>query len=177
MLHRPPPGYDQPGYDQPGYDQPSGPAGYAVNGGYAKDNGPAGPARPGRNRNRNRALVAGAGVLSVIAIGGVILAPKMVHRPDPGCTAYAGPALTAYNKTINDLNAEATQAHLSADMSAAVSEMTKAVDAAHDSTVKSALSVLLIQLKKVQADVAGGTLPASTVNALNAASTTADHAC
>ena len=162
MLHRPP---------QPGYDQPPGP------GDYAEDNGPGGPARPGRGRNRNRVLVAGAGVLSAIAIGGVILAPKMLHRPDPGCTAYAGPALTAYNKTINDLNAQATQSRLSADMSAAVSELTQAVAAAHDPTVKSALNALLSQLRKVQTDVAGGTVPANTVNALNAASTTADHAC
>jgi hypothetical protein len=164
MLNRPP---------QPGFDQPPGP------GGYAEDNGPGGPARPGsgRNRNRNRVLVAGAGVLSAIAIGGVILAPKMLHRPDPGCTAYAGPALTAYNKTINDLNAQATQSRLSADMSAAVSELTQAVAAAHDPTVKSALNVLLSQLRKVQTDVAGGAVPANTVNALNAASTTADHAC
>jgi hypothetical protein len=167
MLHRPP----------PGYDQPPGPGGYAGDGGYAEGNGLGGPVRPGKSRNRNRALIAGAGVLSVIAIGGVILAPKLVHRADPGCTAYAGPALTAYNKTINDLNSEAAQSRLSADMSAAVGELTQAVAAAHDPTVKSALNALLSQLKTVKADVAAGSVPANTVNALNAASTTADHAC
>src|SRR6202042_1845753 len=70
------------------------------------------------NKNRNIALVAGAGVLSTIAIIGVIVAPKVLGPSDPGCKAYAGPALTAYNKTIHDLNAQAPQSVLSADMSA-----------------------------------------------------------
>jgi hypothetical protein len=135
------------------------------------------PAAASPNKNRNMALVAGAGVLSLIAIGGVILAPKMLRPSDPGCTAYAGPALTAYNKTIYDLNAQAAQSRLSADMSAAVSELTQAITAAHGSTVKSALNGLLSELRTVQADVAAGTVPTSTVNALNAASTTADKAC
>ena len=101
----------------------------------------------------------------------------MLGPSDPGCKAYAGPALTAYNKTIYDLNAQASQSRLSADMSAAVSELTQATAAAHDSAVKSALNGLLSELRTVQADVAAGTVPTSTVNALNAASTTADKAC
>jgi len=191
-LHRPPPpGYDQPGYDQPGYDQPGGP------GGYAGPAGPGGPDRPGRtgrrritdafaragdagaspSKNRNRVLVVGAGVLCVVAIGGVILAPRLFNTSDPGCTAYAGPTLTAYDNMVHDLNTQASQSRLSADTSATVTELTQAVAAAHGTSVKSALNSLLSELRTVQTDVAAGEVPASTVNALNADSTTADHAC
>jgi hypothetical protein len=142
----------------------------------------AGPPARGRaakpsNKNRNRALVAGAGVLAAIAIVGVILAPKVLGPSDPGCKAYAGPALTAYDKTINDLNAQASQSQLSADMSAAVSELTTAAAEAKGSSVKSALNGLLAELRTVQTEVAAGAVPTATVNALNAASTTADSAC
>ena len=101
----------------------------------------------------------------------------MFGPSDPGCKAYAGPALTAYDKTIHDLNGQASQSLLSADMSAAVSGLTQAAAAARDSAVRSALNGLLSELKTVQAEVASGAVPTSTVNALNAASTTADKAC
>jgi hypothetical protein len=136
-----------------------------------------GPASSSPNKNRNTALLAGAGVLSAVAIAGVILVPKMLGPADPGCKTYSGPALTAYNKTINDLNGQASQSLLSADMSATVSQLTQAIADAHGPAVKSALNALLSELKTVQADVAAGTVPTSTVNALNAASTTADNAC
>ena len=153
----------------------------------AEDPGPWAPEAAGRpapgnaaaspNKNRNLALVVGAGVLSVAAVAGVILAPKVFGPSDPGCKAYAGPALTAYDKTINDLNGQASQSLLSTDMSAAVSELTQAAAAARGSAVRSALNGLLSELKTVQAEVASGAVPTSTVNALNAASTTADKAC
>ena len=113
----------------------------------------------------------------MVAIIGVALAPKMFGPSDPGCKAYAGPALTAYNKTINDLNAQTPESRLSADMSAAVSQLTQAIAEAHGPAVKSALNGLLSELRTVQTDVAAGSVPTSTVNALNAASTTADNAC
>ncbi len=119
----------------------------------------------------------GAGVISVIAIAGVIVAPRILGPSDPGCKAYAGPALTAYDKTINDLNAQASQSRLSADVIAAVTELTQAAAEAHGSAVKSALNALITELKTVQGDVTAGAVPATTVHALNAASTTADNAC
>jgi hypothetical protein len=128
-------------------------------------------------KKRNAALVVGAGVLSVIAIAGVLLAPTLFKPSDPGCTAYAGPALTAYNKAIDDLNTRSSQSHLSADMSAAVTDLTKAAAQAQGAAVKSALNGLLTELKTIQGEVAAGAVPTSAVNALNAASTTADHAC
>jgi hypothetical protein len=127
---------------------------------------------------RNRALVVGAGVLAVVAVGGVVVAPKLLGgSTDPGCAAYSGTALTAYNKTIDALNAQASQSVLSADMATTVTELTSAVAQAKSASVKSALNGLLTELKTVQADVRSGSVPAATVDALNAASTTADKAC
>jgi hypothetical protein len=139
---------------------------------------PAGPAaKP--SVNRNKALVAGAGVLAIVAVGGVIVAPKLLGggSSDPGCKAYSGTAITAYNKTIDDLNAQASQPVLNADMSATVTDLTSAIAQAKSASVKSALNGLLTELKSVQSDVRSGTVPTTTVNALNAASTTADNAC
>jgi len=137
--------------------------------------------KPSSNKpssNRNKALVAGAGVLAVIAVGGVIVAPKLLGgSSDPGCAAYSGTALTAYNKTIDDLNAQASQSVLSADMSTTITELTSAIAQAKSTSVKSALNGLLTELKDVQAGVQAGSVPAATVNALNAASAKADNAC
>jgi hypothetical protein len=135
------------------------------------------PGKP--SPSRNKALIAGAGVLAVVAVGGVVVAPGLLSRgsSDPGCKAYSGAALTAYNKTIDDLNAQASQSVLSTDMSTAITDLNSAISQAQAAPVKSALNGLLTQLKAVQADVKSGSVPTSTVNSLNAASTAADHAC
>jgi hypothetical protein len=126
---------------------------------------------------RTKVLVAGAGVLAVVAVGGVVIAPRLLSSTDPGCKAYSGAAITSYNKTISDLNGQASQSVLSADMSTTITELTSAIGQAQSASVKSALNGLLTQLKTVQSDVKSGTVPTSTVNSLNAASTTADNAC
>jgi hypothetical protein len=133
------------------------------------------PSKP--SSNRNKALVAGAGVLAVVAVGGVVIAPKMLGPSDPGCKTYSGTALTAYNKTINDMNGQAAQPVVSADLSAAITDLTSAIGQAQSASVKSALNGLVTQLKSVQSGVKSGSVPASTVNALNTASTTVDNAC
>ena len=123
-------------------------------------------------------LIGGAGVLAVIAVGGVVIAPRLLGgSSDPGCKSYSGTALTAYNKTIDDLNAQASQKVLSADMSTAIADLTTSISQAQSDSVKTALNGLLTQLKTVQADVKAGSVPTSTVNSLNAASTAADKAC
>jgi hypothetical protein len=121
--------------------------------------------------------VGGAGVLALAAIGAVIVVPRLVGPTDPGCKEYSGPAITAYNKTINDLNAQASQATLTADMTVAISSLNTAISKAHSTTVKAALTGLLTDLKGVQADVSKGSVPTKTVDTLNNASNYADQVC
>ena len=96
---------------------------------------------------------------------------------DPGCKVYANTALSAYNKTINDLNAQASQATLSADMTTAIDGLTTASAQAQSAPARSALRALLAEFKVVRADVAAGSVPESTVKTLNADSAAADSAC
>jgi hypothetical protein len=141
---------------------------------------PSGPSAKQPMSNRNKALVAGAGVLAVVAIGGVIVAPKMLGggaSSDPGCKAYSSTALPTYNKAINDLNAQKSQSVLSADLSTATTELTSAIGQAKSASVKSALTGLRTELDAVKKGVQAGSVPASTVDSLNTASTNADNAC
>ena len=130
---------------------------------------------------RRRALAGGAALVFVLAVVGVLFATKgfgyFGGPSDPGCKAYANTALGAYNKTIDDLNAQASQATLTADMTTAITDLTSASAQAQSAAAKSALSALLAQFKVVRADVAAGSVPESTVTALNADSAAADHAC
>ncbi len=96
---------------------------------------------------------------------------------DPGCKAYSNTALDAYNKAINDLNAQTSQTTLNADMAAAITDLTSASAQARSASAKSALDALLAQFKVVRADVAAGSVPKSTVKTLNADSAAADSAC
>src|SRR5262249_26769090 len=132
--------------------------------------GSAGPAADGDadqvakpSATKNKALIGGAGVLAVVAVGAVVIAPRLPSPSEPGCTAYSGTALTAYNKTIDDLNAQASQAVLTADMSAAITDLTSAISQAKADSVKTALNGLLTQLKTVQTDIKSGSVPTSTV--------------
>ncbi len=142
---------------------------------------PSAPSAKQPSSNRNKALVAGAGVLAVVAIGGVIVAPKVLSgggaSSDPGCKAYSSTALPAYNKAINDLNAQKSQSVLSADLSAATTELTSAIGQAKSASVGSALTGLRTELAAVNKGVQAGSVPANTVDALNTASTNADNAC
>jgi hypothetical protein len=146
----------------------------------ADSSNPADPSAKQLSSSKGKALVAGAGVLALVAIGGVIVAPKVLGGgapTDPGCKAYAGTALTAYNKAIDDLNAQKSQSVLSADLSTATTELTSAIGQAKATSVKSALTSLLTELNTVKKDVQAGQVPSNTVDALNTASTNADSAC
>jgi hypothetical protein len=131
----------------------------------------------GLSTKRNRVVVAGASVLAVVAVGAVVVVPRLMGPSDPGCKEYVGTSLADYNKTINDLNAQASQATLSADMTRTVGTLTYAVNQTNSTTVKAALNGLLTELKTVQADVRAGSVPTKTVDALNNASSAADNAC
>ncbi|HVT70048.1 MAG TPA: hypothetical protein VHF26_20025, partial [Trebonia sp.] len=131
----------------------------------------------GSKSTRNKVLVGGAGLLAVAAVAAVIAAPRLLGSSDPGCKAYSATAIVAYNKTITALNKQSPQATVSADMAATVSGLTSAAAQAHSATVRSALNGLLAEVKTVRSDVQAGSVPVSTVNALNAASAKADNAC
>lgn len=145
------------------------------------------PSRPARHRPDDEAgrksgrkvplIVGGAVVVALVATGGAILVPKLTSSVGPGCKAYAGPALTAYNQTITDLNARAPHAKLTADMTAAIKDLTSAAGQAQSTSVKSALDGLLGQLNAVKSDVGKGSVPASAVRSLNKAANAADSAC
>jgi hypothetical protein len=113
----------------------------------------------------------------LIGVGAAIEGPKYLHhQSDPGCTSYSN-ALPAYNRAIGDLNSHASQATLSGDLSTAVSQLTAAMNQAQGTSAKTALQGLLTDLTQVQADVHKGSVPASTVSTLNAASAAADNVC
>jgi hypothetical protein len=126
---------------------------------------------------QRKALVAGAAVLAVASVVAVIVAPRLIGPSDPGCKAYSGATIVYYNKTIHDLNGQTPTSVLSPDMATAITDLTGAVAQAKSPSVKAALDGLLSDLKTVQSEVAAGTVATSTVDALNAASINADHAC
>jgi hypothetical protein len=133
--------------------------------------------KPG-GKTKTRMLIGGSAVVAVLAVGGVIVGPKLLEgSTDPGCTAYRGTALSAYNQAIGDLNARATQPKLTSDMPPAINDLTAAADQAKSTSVKSALDGLVAELKTVSTDVDRGSVPSSTVQALNNAANAADHAC
>jgi hypothetical protein len=133
--------------------------------------------QPRKAHGKTRWLIGGAAVAAVLAVGAVIVAPKVLGPSDPGCKAYAGTALTAYNQTIRDLNAQASQAKLTGDMTTAIAALRTATAQAQSAAVRSALGGLLAELVTVRTDVQKGSVPAATVGAINTAAKTADNAC
>jgi hypothetical protein len=164
---------------QPGFDPRFGPAGGIAQLEPSTSSVGIAPARKASPR-RNRALIGVAAAL-VVAMAGVLFATKffgLLSGPsDPGCRAYANTALSAYNQTIKDLNAQASQAVLGSDMTATINDLTSASAQSQSASTRSALNALLAEFKVIRADVAAGAVPASTVKALNADSAAADSAC
>jgi hypothetical protein len=149
--------------------------------GMADPGSPGGRSGQGGRRGaggRTGLLIGAAVVVAAAAAAGVVLAPKVFHQAaDPGCKVYTGTALTAYDQAISDLNAQASQAKLTSDMSAAIVSLQNAAAQAQSASVRSALDRLLGQLNTVRTDVENGSVPTSTVSALNTAANAADSAC
>jgi hypothetical protein len=144
----------------------------------APGNAPAGAKPAGGNHGtRNKVLIAGASVLALLALALVLLTPKLFGSTDPGCKAYAGSTLSAYNKTITDINHNSAAQVLNRDMATTIAGLNNSIAQAQSGSVKSALRSLLAELKTVQADLGSNAVPSTTMNALNNASTAADHAC
>jgi hypothetical protein len=132
----------------------------------------------GRRGGRKAPLFIGVGAaVVVLGIGAAVAAPRLLQHPDPGCTAYRTSALPAYNQTITDLNAQASQATLNSDLTTAVAQLSAAASQAQGAPVKSALQGLLTRLTQVQADTQKGSVPAATVTQLNTAAVATDNTC
>lgn len=194
-------GYGHQAYGPQDYGQQDyGPQGYAQPGYGPRDSGAqdfaqdfAGPEfghpapeghRAPRSRKlpgttMSRILVGGAVVIVLgFVIGVTVILPQLRGtKDDPGCKAYTATALPAYNQTVTDLNSQAHQAKLTADLTTAIDDLTSAAGQAQSATVRSSLTGLRSELTTVRQDVKKGYIPASAVPALNSASQAADSAC
>jgi hypothetical protein len=131
----------------------------------------------------------GIGLSVIWAAAGLYLLPHLIRAADPGCTTYKGPALTAYNRGIVDL--EGTSQTVLAGVAAGGGSDKIARDLAHTITVlnlaaahsRSAaaardISRLTMQLQTVLADIQnGGVVPDSALASLNRDAAAADAAC
>jgi hypothetical protein len=133
------------------------------------------PRRPGR---RAFVLMGIGALVVVVGIGAAVEGPRLFNPPDtdPGCIAYNA-MLPAYDRTVTELNDQASQATLTQDFTNTVSSLTNAVGLAQSTTKKTALQRLLTDLTEVQTDIKHGSVPSAAVEQLNAAASAADGAC
>ncbi len=136
----------------------------------------------GLRRARNR----GAGVLrcwlgialaAAWAAAGGFLIPHLIQASDPGCTSYKGPALTAYNKVIDDFSGRSPHTGTS-DVSRAIAALDTAAARSRSRLASRDLSHLAAQLRIVRTDIqAGQAVPDSVLRALNRAASDTDSDC
>lgn len=129
-----------------------------------------------RGTGRLRCWLAVALTACWAALAGLVL-PHLIRASDPGCAAYKGPALTAYNKVIADFSGHAHAAE-TADISRAITELDTAAARSHSAAASQDLLRLTAQLRIVLADIrAGKVVPASVLNTLNRAAADTDTDC
>jgi hypothetical protein len=105
------------------------------------------------------------------------LAPHLIQASDPGCAAYKGPGLTAYNKVIADFSGK-VPATVTQDISRAVTALDSAAAESRSVPAARDLSQLTAQLRVVLADMqAGKAVPDSALTALNRAAAHTDSDC
>jgi hypothetical protein len=120
----------------------------------------------------------GIGLCVLWAAAGAYLLPHLVRAADPGCTAYKGHALTAYNKVISDFNGNHRAPYLAADLSRAISTLQTAASQSRDPAAAQALSALTGDLRTVLGEIRGGAVvPAHAMTALNRDAASLDTAC
>jgi hypothetical protein len=106
------------------------------------------------------------------------LLPHLIRAADPGCAAYKGPALTAYNKVISDFSGTHLTPHLTADVARAIGALQVAVARSRNPATAHALSMLARDLRTVLGELhAGAVIPAHAMAALNRDAARADAAC
>ncbi len=130
----------------------------------------------------------GIGLSVIWAAAGVYLLPHLVRAADPGCTAYKGAALTAYNKVIEDLGGNGNAlahasgagagANLTLDLSRAITALNVAAEQSSNAATSRDLSRLTMQLQTLLADIqAGALVPDRALTALNRDTARTDTAC
>lgn len=120
----------------------------------------------------------GIGLSLLWAAAGIYLVPHLVRAADPGCAAYKGSALTAYNRMISDFSGNHTTQDLTRDVSRAASALEAASDRSRDPVTAQALSVLTQDLRTVLDDLhTGAVVPRSAMQALNRDAAHVDAAC
>jgi hypothetical protein len=132
-----------------------------------------GPGAPGRVRSW-----LGIG----LALGWTVLAgflmPHLVRAADPGCVAYKGPALAAYQRVVDDFRAGTVDAVTARDLTAAIRQLREAAAASRSTAASRSLTALSTQLRTVLAEVQAGTVvPRGVLRTLNHDSAHADKAC
>ena len=147
--------------------------------------GRAGLRGPGSGRVR---CWAGIGLAVIWAAAGIYVLPRLAQAADPGCTAYKGRALAAYNRVITDFGgAEGNsgpastsrgRGKITLDLPRAINALSAAVARSRSAATARDLARLTMQLRAVLTDTQHGrVVPATALTALNAAAAHADAAC
>jgi hypothetical protein len=106
------------------------------------------------------------------------LVPHLVAAADPGCVAYKGSVLVAYQRVINDLTVNANDATTARDVRAAVRQLDRAAAHSRNRAASASLGTLSAQLHTVLAAVsARQPVPRADLQELNRDSALADGAC
>jgi len=131
----------------------------------------------GRGSGRVRSWF-GIALCVLWAAAGAYLLPHLVRAADPGCTAYKGRALTAYNKVILDFNGNHRAPDLAADLSRAIGTLQTAASQSRNTATAQALSELTGDLRTVLGEIrSGAVVPAHAMTALNRDAAHLDTAC
>ena len=120
----------------------------------------------------------GIGSALAWAVLAVYLAPHLARAADPGCAAYKGPGLTAYDRVVADFSAAGPRTGLAHDLAVSVSRFRAAAADSADPAAARALAGLTADLRTVTSDVqARMSVPAAQLRALNSDAARADRAC
>jgi len=131
----------------------------------------------GRGSGRLRSWL-GIGLAVFWAAAGLYLVPHLVRAADPGCAAYKGTALTAYNRVISDFSGSHAAPNLTADVSRATGELEAAADQSRDPAAAGALAGLSQDLRTVLGELhSGAVVPRRAMQALNRDAARTDAAC
>jgi hypothetical protein len=131
--------------------------------------------RTGRGRVRCWVVIA----LSLAWAGAAgYLVPHLAAASDPGCMAYKGTALTAYNRVVHHASRGAGGDVLTPDLTTAIQQIDDDATDSRDTTATRSLHAVSAGLRTVLADArAGVPVPRHVLLKLNHGTDRADDAC